>query len=389
MGIAILVKFAKKNIDKETTIFMKILHISGAKGWGGNEQQIIYMIPHLKDLDVDNIVFGIKNSVLEGVCCVNNIKFVGTKTKKLNKFKNYWHLADIIKKNKPDIIHLHTSDSLMFFLFFNFIFKFKVKSIFSKKGMGASSTFLSKLKYNSNQLDSIICVSRMVRNFFAKSLSPKNRAKIVVVNDCVSLDVLNYSATVDIRKLYNIPRSKFIVGNIANHTNAKDLFTLIDVLYELKYSFNRDDIVFIQIGEYSKITDELKQYAIDRKVLKNIVFMGEVKKASSLNTQFDVFLLTSQREGGPTSLLEAMLLEVPVVSTNVGIVSDILIDGENGFVTDIKDSKSLAKKIQLLLDNKDLQAQFKQKGNKIIKDSLTAKSIAQKTFGEYQRVLSN
>jgi glycosyltransferase involved in cell wall biosynthesis len=255
--------------------------------------------------------------------------------------------------------------------------------------MGVSGSFLSKLKYNNSQLDSIICVSRSVQNSFGKILSPKNREKIVVVNDCVSLDVLNYNAAIDIRKLYNIPESKFIIGNIANHTNAKDLYTLIDVLYELKNRVNREDIVFIQIGEYSKITDQLKQYATDKKVLRNIVFMGEVKNASSLNTQFDAFLLTSQREGGPTSLLEAMLLQVPVVSTKVGIVSDILIDGENGFVTDVKDSKSLAKKIQLLLDNKDLQVQFKQKGNKIIKESLTAKSIAQKTFGEYQRVLSN
>ena len=368
---------------------MKILHISDAKGWGGNEQQMIYLMPSLNKLNIDNIVFGIKESVLQDECRINNIAFIAAKTKKINKLKNYWYLANVIKNHKPDIVHLHTSNSLMFFLLFNFIFRFKIKTIFSKKGMGNSSTFLSKFKYNSNQLDSIICVSKMVQDFLAMNLYAKNRAKTIVINDCVLSDFELNSATINIRKLYNIPENKRIVGNIANHTNAKDLFTLIDVLYELKYNIKRDDIVFIQIGEYSKMTDKLRQYAIHKKVLKNIVFMGEVKNASFINTQFDSFILTSQREGGPTSMLEAMLFGIPIVSTKVGIVPDVFIDGENGFVADIKDSKNLAKKIQLLLDNKDLQVQFKQKGNTIIKERYTAKIIAQKTFEEYQRVLLN
>ena len=106
----------------------------------------------------------------------------------------------------------------------------------------------------------------------------------------VSLNILNESSKINIRELYNIPKEKFIVGNIANHTNAKDLYTLINVLAELKHNFKRKDIVFIQVGEFSKKTDRLKQYAIDKKVFKDIVFMDKVKNASSLNTQFDAFL---------------------------------------------------------------------------------------------------
>ena len=99
---------------------MKILHISDAKGWGGNEQQMIYLMPSLNKLNIDNIVFGIKESVLQDECRINNIAFIAAKTKKINKLKNYWYLANVIKNHKPDIVHLHTSNSLMFFLLFNF-----------------------------------------------------------------------------------------------------------------------------------------------------------------------------------------------------------------------------------------------------------------------------
>lgn len=367
---------------------MKILHISGAKGWGGNEQQIIYIVPQLNKLNVENVVFGINNSVLQDECNKINVPFIAIKTKKLKNFSNYKHLANVIKDYKPDVVHLHTSDSLMFFLFANLLYSFKTKLIFSKKGIGTSGSFLSKLKYNHKRIDAIICVSKMVQNSFGKILNKETFHKTAVVNDCVSLDILEKPSKINIRNLYNIPKEKYIVGNIANHTNAKDLFTLIDVLVEIIHNFKRDDIVVIQVGEFSSITDSLKQYAIEKKVYKNIVFMDKVKNASSLNTQFDCFLLTSQREGGPTSLLEAMLIGIPVVTTNVGIVSDIIIDGENGYVAAIKDSKSLAKKTQILIDNKVLQNQFSAKGKAIIKEKLTAKYIAQKTLEEYEKVIA-
>ena len=368
---------------------MKILHISGAKGWGGNEQQIIYIVPQLNELNVQNIVYGINNSVLQEECSKVNIPFISCKAKKLNKFSNYSHFAKIMKEHKPTIVHLHTSDSLMFFLVSNLIYGFKTKLTFSKKGVGVSGSFLSKLKYNSKRLDSIICVSKMVQNSFGKTLNANTLNKTVVINDSVSLNILEESSEINIRKLYNIPKEKFIVGNIANHTNAKDLDTLINVLAHLKHNLKRKDIVFIQIGEFSKNTDNLKQFAIEKKVFKEIVFMGKIKNASSLNSQFDCFLLTSQREGGPTSLLEAMLLGIPVVSTKVGVVLDIIIDGENGFKADIKDSKLLAEKTQKLLDNIELQRQFSEKGKTIIKEKFTAKYIAQKTLEEYQKVVAN
>ena len=66
---------------------MKILHISGAKGWGGNEQQLMYLIPELDKLNVDNLVFGLENSMLQKQCNAKKIKFIQVKSRKLNKFK--------------------------------------------------------------------------------------------------------------------------------------------------------------------------------------------------------------------------------------------------------------------------------------------------------------
>ena len=96
-------------------------------------------------------------------------------------------------------------------------------------------------------------------------------------------------------------------------------------------NLNRKDIKFIQIGEFTKNTPELKQLVKDKGLEDAIIFTDKIENASSLVPQFDAFLMTSQREGGPTSVLEAMLLGTPVVSTQVGVVPDVIQDGKKWF----------------------------------------------------------
>lgn len=368
---------------------MRILHISGANGWGGNEQQIMYIIPELEKLNVENAIFGIENSMLHNECSKKSILFFSAKDRKLNKRVNFSLLSKVIKDYNPDIVHLHTSDSLTFFMIAKIIYNFEIKAVFSKKGMGVSGSLLSSLKYNYKRVNSIICVSNKVRESFSPILSKKNKSKTVVINDCVSPEIEQLTTTVDLRTQYNLQKDDLIVGNIANHTAAKDLFTLIDTLAFLRNDLNSKNVYFVQVGEFSKLTQQFKAYAEEKKVSSHLIFMDKVENASALNLQFDAFLLTSQREGGPTSVLEAMLIGVPIVSTDVGVVPDCIKDGENGFVASVKDYKNLAQKLKMLLGNEKLKADYIQKSKLIVERKFTALVIAQETKDEYLKILSS
>lgn len=366
---------------------MKILHISGAKGWGGNEQQMIYLFPELKVLGVENIVLGVKDSVLQQYCYNLDIKFFEAKGKKLNKFKNYIYLRSIVNEFQPNIIHLHTSDSLTFFTLSDLFFHLKVKAVFSKKGMGSSSSFLSKLKYNYKGITSIVCVSNTVKRDLSKILNIKAKNKTIVIHDCISLDILNLTPTLDLRETYKIDSGFKIVGNIANHSNAKDLPTLINVVDEVVNKQNRKDIKFIQIGEFTKKTTELKQLVKDKGLENAIIFTDKIENASSLVPQLDVFLMTSEREGGPTSVLEAMLIGTPVVSTQVGVISDVIQNEENGFIAPVKDFKKLANKVLTILDDKNLQLEFTSKSKAIIKNEFTSEIISKILHEHFKKIL--
>ena len=76
----------------------------------------------------------------------------------------------------------------------------------------------------------------------------------------------------------------------------------------------------------------------------------------------DIVVLTSSNEGTPVSLIEAQSAYRPVVSTNVGGVEDIVVQGKTGFITEVGDTVSFAKYVQQLIDNADLREQMGKSG---------------------------
>lgn len=364
---------------------LKILHISGARSWGGNEQQLIDLVNELKIQNTENIVFGVDKMPLEIECKKNNIRFISAKKNKLNKWINYKYLKQITKEIQPDIIHLHTSDSLTTFVISDLVYKIKIPTVFSKKGMGRSSSILSKFKYNYKNISAIICVSERVKKEFSAILTKKNRNKLSVIYDGISSEILLQKPKFQIRQENNISNEKILIGNIANHTPAKDLFTLVNTADYLINTLKVTNVVFIQIGEFSQITDRLKSEIKSRNLENFIFLLGKQPYASIYNRQFDIFLLTSEREGGPTSVLEAMLFDKPVITTNVGIVSEIIQEGKNGFISDPKDYKSLAINIQNFISDVKLKSEFSSTKDLIL-NKCEIKKIAHKTLLLYQNL---
>ena len=76
----------------------------------------------------------------------------------------------------------------------------------------------------------------------------------------------------------------------------------------------------------------------------------------------DIVVLTSHNEGTPVSLIEAQSAYIPVVSTNVGGVEDIVIHGETGFITGVGDIKLFAEYVVKLIEDKELRERMGRSG---------------------------
>ncbi len=366
---------------------MTVLHISGARSWGGNEQQLMYLMDELPKYGVNQKLFCFQGTPIAEETKSKPVEILSTTYCKPHSSNYRKFLINIIENNKIDLIHLHTSDSVTGYVLTDLVHSLKTPTLFARKGIRRKTSFLSRLKYNYHNIDTILCISKYVEKHFKKILTEKNKKKLVTVYNGVKISEKPLQSDFSIRDKFDIADETFLIGNIANHTNAKDLPVLIEVMNELVNKQGIKKIKLFQIGEHSGLTPELEKKINEYQLGNYIILAGFLPKASAYLSQFDVFLMTSEREGGPSSVVEAFYNKTPVVSTRVGVVDEVIDDGVNGFSTEIKNPSALAGKIMTLREHPELLKQFADKSYQMFLKKFTADNLGKSTFEVYKNTL--
>jgi glycosyltransferase involved in cell wall biosynthesis len=99
-----------------------------------------------------------------------------------------------------------------------------------------------------------------------------------------------------------------------------------------------------------------------------IKYMGETSDVRPFIAEASVYVLPSYREGTPRSVLEAMAMGRPVVTTTAPGCRETVIDGENGFLVPVKDKHALARAMEKFIINPDLVATMGQRSREIAED---------------------
>lgn len=165
---------------------------------------------------------------------------------------------------------------------------------------------------------------------------------------------------------------KIQILTCSNIKEIKRLDLLIDTLYVLKsrgIEFEWTHYGDGNLKEYimGLAKDKLKENYRFMGVLQNKELMQEYSK-----NYYDVFINTSFNEGLPVSIIEACSFGIPVVATNVGGTSEVVIDGYNGYLVERDaDASVIADKVMQLLRNEDYPI-FRKNSRKIWEDNFNA-----------------
>lgn len=138
------------------------------------------------------------------------------------------------------------------------------------------------------------------------------------------------------------------VGRLATQKGQK--YLLQAALIVLK---ERPKTRFLIVGEGPE-RKELESFVTENGIEKQVILTGMRSDIPALLTLSDVVAIPSLWEGGPITLFEAMNLSKPVVGTPVGLMGEVIIDGETGFQIEPHSVDALAKKLLLLLQNPKL-----------------------------------
>jgi glycosyltransferase involved in cell wall biosynthesis len=204
-------------------------------------------------------------------------------------------------------------------------------------------------------LSPIITVSHDTKNrLVANGLAERD---VHVLHNGIDIDFWRREGAAPVlREELGIAPGGFLVGTVARITYDKDLPTFYRVAEEV--AKQNANVTFVIVGD--GYGDELPKARaeIARRGLGELVrFTGHRNDLRNIYASFDLFLMTSLTEGMPNTLLEAMALGVPAVSTMVGGVPELLEQGKGGFLAPVGDFEGLSTAVLRLINEPELLAQ--------------------------------
>jgi len=110
-----------------------------------------------------------------------------------------------------------------------------------------------------------------------------------------------------------------------------------------------------------------------------------VPNAAKFLKSFDIFVLPSVKEGLPYVILEAGLAKLPVIASNVGGVSEIITDGENGLLVPPKNPEALAEAIKKLINDKATREKLAQNLHQKILQDFSLQKMLSATVATYEK----
>lgn len=206
---------------------------------------------------------------------------------------------------------------------------------------------LGKLIFNF--CDKLVVLSNNLAEDSKKiGISPK---KVCVIPNGINFN--QFSPEVDgteIRKKLNITDNEKVILFVGRLSLVKRVDILIDVIKRLSEEGLQVKAVIIGDGEYRDYYHKLAESN------NNIIFTGSISH-SEIQKYFamaDVFMLPSLSEGLPNVLLEVAACAKPIVATNTGGISDIVIHGKTGFLVEHGDLDAFIEYVRLILNDEEL-----------------------------------
>jgi glycosyltransferase involved in cell wall biosynthesis len=231
-------------------------------------------------------------------------------------------LLKLCRDQKIDIFHAHCYKSDLYGLIVSRYHKMKLVTtahgpLASFKFFWASKNWRVRYLYDQLDLrllkryDLVLMVSDTMRDIISKyGVDPK---KMMWIRNAIDSKYFRRSGAEDaeFRAKLGIPAGATVVGAVGRLNGEKDYPNLLRAAQILLQK--RPDLYFVIAGK-GELEAELKQLSTELGIDKRVIFMGHFHDVRKVFSLMDLYVLSSTREGLPNTVLEAMAMEVPIVS---------------------------------------------------------------------------
>jgi glycosyltransferase involved in cell wall biosynthesis len=194
----------------------------------------------------------------------------------------------------------------------------------------------------------------------------------------------------DLKRKFNIPADKFLVLCVGQFIDRKGRWTFLEAAKKVSQTI--DDITFVWISNSKPSNEDLQKaenFGLGERF--RLITSDQVgKDRMDLFKMFrlaDAFVLASFVEGLPISLLEAMALGIPSVSTNVNAIPEAVKNRETGMLIEAGDSDALAEAIETLKTDEKLRERLSKNGRAHVLKNFDEREVARIAIAAYKESL--
>jgi glycosyltransferase involved in cell wall biosynthesis len=206
------------------------------------------------------------------------------------------------------------------------------------------------------------------------NLVPKEKVEIFR-NAVITKEFLTDNES--IKNKLSIPDKSKIVLYIGRLVKEKGLYDLIESIPIVLKEF--EPAYFVFAGE-GLDKDHMENICNERGIKENVRFTGHIDNRNIARVLFnaDIFVLPTYSEGMPMVILEALAAGLPIITTPVGAIPDIIKDGINGFLVEPRSPRQLAEKILFLLNRDDIRNSIRETNIQLAKKEFDVKVVLDK-----------
>jgi len=311
---------------------------------------------------------------------INGVKICRIKSNNhLNELISFYNFLRI-NKNQFDIVHVHTPSRIgclvtliSKFLGYSVVFKFPNEDLMTKKrGLSSKLLFNLTLKYS----DAYVVLEENTKQELIKLGYKKNKIfhlpnGIDLPNECSSR----------IGNMRENLSGNFRFIHVARLCHQKRTSDILEAFSQI----NSDDLELVIAGD-GVLKKELEQQAKSLGLDDSVLFIGHTDQVDKWLIESDCFILASDKEGMPNAVLEAMKFSLPVISTSVGEVPEML--GEEGKPWQFKigDIPMLVKLMKEALDNRAELNKYGEYLNRRLISRYSIGSVSDKYVEVYKKI---
>lgn len=313
----------------------------------------------------------------------------------VSDLKAFFKLIQIFRKEKPYIVHSHTSKDGLLCMVAAFICRVPNR-IYTIAGL-ADIAGVRGMMLNLAEWLTFKCATKIYPNsknmmdiYLANHSFSAKKAKVILNGSSNGIDTEYFSSKhftentlSDIRKQYGISSDAFNFIYIGRLVGDKGVNELIQAFERVSKEYVNARLIVV--GNYEADLDKLEDATIDS-IHNNskIIFVGYQIDVRPFILLSQTLILPSYREGMPNVVMQAGALDTASIVTNINGCNEIIIDNINGSIIPRKDVEALYDKMKYYLQNPDIVAAMGQKSRDLIISRYERTKIWKALLDEYQ-----